>query len=238
LQDSDALNSIKHSLDRIEALVSDLAKNGLNREIQHRWIIEAADYIHTNLVDAVEFLNKPYMYSEALKGVSVVDGIFAEFGVFNGESINIIARLAPNSIIFGFDSFEGLREDWRGQTAVKGSFSLQGRTPPVEKNVRLVKGWFHETLPQFLHLIPKKPFSFIHVDCDTYEATKTILDCAGSRIVRGTIIIFDEYFGYRGWKNGEFKAWKDFVSEHNLVYRYRGFHAEQVVIEVVNRPGF
>ena len=233
MQDLDTLVSIKQSLDRIEGLVSDLTKMSLHRELEQRWITEAADYVNVNLVDAIEFLNKPYMYSEALKRISIKDGIIAEFGVFQGWSINLLARLAPHCLIFGFDSFEGLMEDWKGQTAVKGSFSLQGNQPSVESNVRLIKGWFHETIPRFLDLVPNKPFSFIHVDCDTYEATKTVLEYAELRIVKGTIIIFDEYFGYRGWKNGEFKAWQEFVKKNKLAYVYRGFHTEQVVIEVL-----
>lgn len=74
--------------------------------------------------------------------------LILEFGVWVGNSINNIARFYPDRWIFGFDSFEGLPEDWSG-LFVKGSFDLQGRLPKVRPNVFLVKGWFSDSIPQF-----------------------------------------------------------------------------------------
>jgi hypothetical protein len=218
---------------RLETLATRYTAPSLASEVQRRWISEAADYIHEHLGEAIEFLNRPYMHFQATKDISVFDGIIAEFGVFQGESINNLARILPDKIIYGFDSFEGLREDWKGQTASKGAFSLHGQLPEVETNVHLIKGWFDETLPNFLDTNLRKPFSLLHIDCDTYEATKTILDIAGDRIVSGTIVIFDEYFGYRGWKCGEFKAWAEFVKSRALKYKYRGFYSEKVYVRVL-----
>jgi hypothetical protein len=39
-------------------------------------------------------------------------GLILEFGVFSGNSINIIADKFPLRTIYGFDSFEGLPEEW------------------------------------------------------------------------------------------------------------------------------
>jgi tRNA G46 methylase TrmB len=41
-----------------------------------------------------------------------LDGIYVEMGVCNGRTINFIAALNPEKIIYGFDSFEGLPEAW------------------------------------------------------------------------------------------------------------------------------
>lgn len=35
-----------------------------------------------------------------------------EFGVWEGKSINVIAKLMPKYLVYGFDSFFGLEEDW------------------------------------------------------------------------------------------------------------------------------
>ena len=81
------------------------------------------------------------------------NGLWLEFGVYAGGTINRIARCANGAIVYGFDSFEGLPEAWtgrieswdttgaqRGSTYGPGTFSLGGVLPPVADNVRLVKG--------------------------------------------------------------------------------------------------
>jgi hypothetical protein len=80
----------------------------------------------------------------ALRSISN-QGLICEFGVFEGESINYIAKKLPNRSIFGFDSFEGLPEDWRTNFE-HGAFSTGGRLPQVQQNVTLLKGWFDATL--------------------------------------------------------------------------------------------
>lgn len=145
-----------------------------------------------------------------------------EFGVRKGETVNLIAEAFPNKFIYGFDSFEGLPEDWRYDSRFdlqKGAFNLNGYLPPVRKNVRLIKGWFNETLPEFVKSHPE-PCAFIHVDCDIYSSTKTIFDNLKNQIVSGTVIAFDEYFNYPGRQQGEYKALMEFVAENNLEFEY------------------
>jgi hypothetical protein len=74
-------------------------------------------------------------------------------------------------------------------------------------------------LPEFLRESSDKT-AFIHIDCDIYSSTKTIFDNLVKHIVPGTIIIFDEYFGYYEWKQNEFKAFQEFVEKNNVSYEY------------------
>ena len=55
------------------------------------------------------------------------------------------------------------------------------------------------------------------------------------RIKIGTIIIFDEYIGYPGWKNGEFLAFQEIVEEYGIKYKYLGVStgAASIVIEAI-----
>ena len=114
------------------------------------------------------------------------------------ETLNFIASLLPGQI-HGFDSFEGLPEDWR-QGHEKGTFAV-GHLPRVRPNVRLYKGWFEDTLPAFREQYPG-PVAFLHLDADLYSSTKTVLDILGEGIVPGTVIAFDEFFNYPGWRKG------------------------------------
>ena len=205
-------------------------------ELQRRAAIDSADYVQKCMEHAIA-LGSRYKLLDFAMSKMTVDGIVAEFGVWTGESINHIARTmsslrGSNMTVYGFDSFEGLKEDWRGNDSPKGAFSVGGRLPLVESNVTLVKGWFDETLPRFA-TENAKPFSFVHVDSDTFEAAETILRILGDRIIPGTVIVFDEYFGYRGWRVGEYKAWSNFVDSKKLAYEYLGFSTESVAVKIV-----
>jgi hypothetical protein len=200
------------------------------RELERRTAGECADYVQAKMPGALHFERKRDLWDHALAKREPL-GMVAEFGVWNGRSINHIAKRVAPALVHGFDSFEGLREDWSGWELPKGKFDRKGRMPGVEPNVRLVKGWFNETLPAFLSSQARR-FSFIHIDCDTYEASKEVLDQVGPWIAAGTVIVFDEYFGYRGWRLGEFKAWQDFVRSRGIDYDYVAFSLQSVSIRV------
>ena len=80
--------------------------------------------------------------------VVLEDGLFLEFGVYKGTSINFISSLIPDKKIYGFDSFEGLPEEWV-PSRPKGYFSTDGKLPEVNKNTTLVKGFFDKSIPEF-----------------------------------------------------------------------------------------
>ena len=137
--------------------------------------------------------------NHAFHKVSAADGMIAEFGVFSGRSVNMIAQHFSKSVVWGFDSFEGFERDWSptsfGVKVGKKTFDRRNTLPQVRDNVCLVKGFFHESLPTFLSQYHEN-FSFIHIDCDTYRGTKTIFELCEKQIVPGTVIVFDEFFEY------------------------------------------
>jgi hypothetical protein len=190
------------------------------RETIRRAVADSADYADSHMAQALCLRNIQKLWGHAFDA-RTPGGLIAEFGVWTGTSIGFFAALTGETV-YGFDSFEGLREDWKGWENPKGAFSLHGELPQVAANVKLVKGWFDDSLPPFLHA-HAEPFSFVHIDCDTYEATATVLSLAGDRLQKGTVVVFDEYFGYRGWRAGEFKAWQEFVAARGLRYEYLAF---------------
>jgi predicted O-methyltransferase YrrM len=160
-----------------------------------------------------------------------VDGLILEFGVRHGTSINQLAELT-NQNIYGFDSFEGLKESWHQE--FKGSYSTGGMLPEVRSNINLYQGWFDETLPIFLEK-NKGPIRLINIDCDTYQSTKIVLDLLSQRIQPGSIIIFDEYVGNQFWKQDEFKAFQEAVNKNKWNYQYLAcsFFTKQVIVKIV-----
>ncbi|MFZ0259275.1 MAG: class I SAM-dependent methyltransferase [Pseudolabrys sp.] len=168
--------------------------------------------------------------------IAIKDGLHLEFGVYKGDSINRFAGLSPDVIWYGFDSFEGLPEAWT-LGAKKGAFSVGGRLPPVRSNVRLIKGFFEDTLPGFIGEHRGAKIALMHVDCDLYSATKTIFANVADMLAPGTIIIFDELINYHGGREvGEFKAFMEFTAERKLSFEYVAYNrtGSQVAVRILD----
>jgi hypothetical protein len=192
---------------------------------------DSADYIEQNLGAAMLFHDKKSTRSYAMRNRSLPHALHLEFGVFKAESINHMSGLDPEAEFHGFDSFEGLQEDWAGYHMAKGHFNLEGRLPKVNDNVTLHKGWFDQTLPQFLDSTSCQ-IGFLHVDCDTYPSANYVLETLADRITVGTVVLFDEYLGYAGRRQGEYLAWQQWVKKHNATYEYLAFAPMQTLVKV------
>ena len=161
--------------------------------------------------------------------------MYLEFGVFEGASINFIARklrsMDPGALVFGFDSFRGLPEAWRsnsdvpgGLTFASGSFALE-KEPEVEGNVRLVRGWFNETLPAFLAGLAagsgnRDPWvQLLHVDCDLYSSALEVLRALAPFFRPRSIIIFDELVNFPHFESQELRALYDFFQDKPWKFR-------------------
>lgn len=148
-------------------------------------------------------------------------GWILEFGVATGRTLNQFAHWLPNKFVFGFDGFEGLPEDWTSR--MRRGFFARDTLPKVRNNCQLVVGWFDQTLPDFKkNKIKNGPIALLHVDCDLYSSTVTILNSLKDNIVPGTVIIFDEYINYPGWQLDEFRAWKEHCGMYGVSYEYIG----------------
>jgi hypothetical protein len=158
-------------------------------------------------------------------------GLALEFGVYSGTTLKIIAAARGGESVYGFDSFEGLPETWRSGYPA-GTFDMEGL--PDVPGAELIVGWFDDVLPGFLDAHPG-PVDLLHVDCDLYSSTKTVLDLVGPRLRPGSIVVFDEYFNYSGWQEHEHRAWLEHVEKTGLRFEYRAYTIdhEQVVVQVI-----
>jgi hypothetical protein len=104
--------------------------------------------------------------------------LYLEFGVFEGYSIRYFSErfTHPDSRFVGFDSFEGLPEQWEDKA--KGHFSTAGAIPAIaDPRVSFRKGWFSQTLPAFLKGLQgtrpagRSPQVVVHFDADLYSST-------------------------------------------------------------------
>jgi len=190
-------------------------------DLQLRAKAQSLDYIEAHMRDALIFRDRWDLLLFAAREAPV-KGLMLECGVGDGASLRYVAgRIARE--FHGFDSFEGLPEHWSGTFERKGKFGRGGTLPPVPANATLHKGWFEETLPRFLASVPDQPVAFLHVDCDIYSSTATVLKMLGPRLGAGSVLVFDEYFNYPNWQRHEWRAFQEFVRDTGTSYRYLGF---------------
>jgi hypothetical protein len=208
-------------------------------QILNKSISDSADFAIKNFSDAMYFHKDEDLWSYVANKFSEYPKtqsdkiIIAEFGVWKGRSINFFARRLPNSPVFGFDSFVGFAQDWSGTGIRKGDFSLFEKLPKVESNVSLIKGWFEETLTNFVDQLNGSQILILHMDADIYEPTHFVLNSLSKNIRRGTIVVFDQFFGYFNFQSHEFRAWHEFSSSKSLEYSYIAFTGKQVAIEIL-----
>lgn len=208
-----------------------LREQDLGYILQKRATESSADYVVSHMKNVDSTTSQIELLTLAMKHVDLTKGrLVCEFGVFTGTTINHIASLVPENI-YGFDSFEGLPERWRDGYK-KGAFTLNA-LPKVRSNVTLIKGWFDQTLPPFIQQ-HKEPIGLLHVDCDLYSSTRIIFEQLAPQICPGCVIVFDEYFNYPGWEEGEYKAFQEFIKTSGLGYDYIGFNRlhEQVAVKI------
>ena len=168
---------------------------------------------------------------KAYEAISLQHGLILEFGVRNATSIRQLASFTSKPI-YGFDSFEGLPEDWHQES--KEVYSTKGKIPKVPPHVTLIPGWFDQTLPLFLGK-HEGDIALMNIDCDIYSSTKTVLDLLSPRIKKGTIILFDEYIGNLHWEKDEHKAFMECIDSYQWKYEYVCYSAytKQVVVKIV-----
>lgn len=169
------------------------------------------------------------------------DALVLDLGVWIGWSTRLTAD-ASGRPVYGFDTFEGLVEDWQidDQLVIKrGTFSLteplakrfitdtgvtlrDGIPPALGRDVQFIKGSTYDTLEPFLASKPAAPIALFHMDLDTYESCLHALETCKDRFVEGSILVFDEYLV----TNGEMRAFYEFQSKYGLQWRYRAWGLE------------
>ena len=201
----------------------------LSHQIKKRALEESLEFIDKNMPNALCFTPSPkerlldYALSQITK-----KGDILEFGVRAGESITHIANKLRGTTIHGFDSFEGLPEDWAGHEFLKNDFTQDGKIPTVPKNVILHKGWFEKTIPEY-NKNNDNDIAFINLDCDIYSSTKTVFDELENKIKNGTIILIDDFFNYRNWQQHQYKAFQEFIENNDVKFEYLAFNGKQGV---------
>lgn len=146
----------------------------------------------------VPLTTKPDLHGFAAKHVGLdAAATYLEFGVASGVSLARFAGLFtnPNARLFGFDSFRGLPADWFvGNSGVlpKGTFDQGGNAPPTaDRRISYIKGWFQNTVPEFLEANRLAAPVLVHFDADLYESTFFLLASLWPRVPSYSFVMDD-----------------------------------------------
>jgi len=123
--------------------------------------------------------------------------IYLEFGVASGKSFSWWLQHNSNysSLFRGFDTFEGLPENWGGYEKGAMAFDLPDINDP---RASFFKGLFQETLNHFIlkshmELADNNYTKIIHLDADLYSSTAFVLSQLYPYLKKGDLILFDEF---------------------------------------------
>jgi hypothetical protein len=151
------------------------------------------------------------LFREALRHVKGDAPLYLEFGVYKGETLNWWCEnlSTPGAHFVGFDSFEGLPEDWSWHTKA-GTFAVDSVPEPPDPRASFVVGWFDDTVPDFK--LPAHDQLIVNVDSDLYSSAVLVLSTMEPYLVPGTLIYFDELSEV----DHELRAWREFLDRTGL----------------------
>jgi hypothetical protein len=144
---------------------------------------------------------------------------YLEFGVASGNSMRQWLQIndREDSRFYGFDSFQGLPEDWRVGQKSQGDFATGGIPPDIQDpRLTFVPGWFNQTLRPFLQDFAPRSQLVLHMDADLYSSTLYVLTTLDPVLPKGTVLVMDD-----------FNAVDDFAALHHYC---RAFSREWIVL--------
>ena len=171
-----------------------------------------------------------------IRNLSLVDkfkhikGDVIECGTWKGGMIGGIATMLQDQkrTYFLCDSYEGLPPakeidgkaaiDWQNDTTsehyldnctAEENDAHSAMKLSKASEYRILKGWFDKTL---LTLDDGQTFAILRLDGDWYESTMTCLEILFPKVVKGGIIIIDDYYTWEGCT----KAVHDYLSKYKL----------------------
>ncbi|MDH5603671.1 MAG: TylF/MycF family methyltransferase [Cyclobacteriaceae bacterium] len=169
---------------------------------------------------------------ELYKRITDLPGHIVECGVFKGNSLfrfasfRDIVETTYSRKIIGFDVFGDFpatqfNDDKKYlekfiSAAGSKSITVEELRRVLEykniENVELVKGDITATVPQYCKENAHLKIALLHLDVDIYEPAVTILENLFDKVVKGGVIMFDDY----GTFPGETKAVDDFFKDYKV----------------------
>jgi hypothetical protein len=199
------------------------------------WDIENSFYLQSSLSRIGKLISQYEIYKKIIH----LPGDIVELGVFKG--VSAVRLLSFRNILennfsrkfYGFDTFSKFPKQKKNydKLFVK-KWELQAGHPWSNKkiqfflkkkfkNFRLIKGNILNTIPTFLKTNNCK-IALLHLDLDVYEATKFAINNFFPKVVKGGIIMVDDYNSEVGATN----AINEFITKKKIIIKRLKFNAK------------
>lgn len=201
------------------------------------------DYLQSPFLPCVykQSAGRLFYFRQMFERIKNFPGDIVECGVSTGHGIlyfSLLCELTGNErAIWGFDSFSGFPASTDPDRKADSTFQMQshdyasppemvmkvlsdGRVSPhfVANSIRLVKGYFDQTLDSYHGEI-----ALLHLDCDLYESYITCLNKLYPKMKPGGIIMFDEYedSDFPGAKRAIDEFFQDKIEKPEIYHEYQ-----------------
>ena len=186
-------------------------------------------------------LGKLLAHYEIYKKIASLPGHVVECGVYKGASMirwatfRDVTESTFSRKIIGFDAFgpfptSSLKNE--DDVTFTEKFEAAGgdgitldearavfRHKNMNENVDFIQGDVHQTIPRWLEENTQGRIALLHLDMDVYEPTKVALEHLWSRVVRGGVVVIDDYNAV----GGATQAVDEFLADKGIVLQKHGF---------------
>ncbi|MEM9077490.1 MAG: TylF/MycF/NovP-related O-methyltransferase [Bacteroidota bacterium] len=218
--------------------------NNYKVDLSKKWDYENGFFLTCETGRIGKFLN----HLEIYKKIVDLPGDILEFGVYKGTSLvrlisfRDLLEHSNSRKIIGFDAFGKFPDELSLQSdrdfvekfEDAGGFGVSKEELEMHlknkgtTNFQLIEGDINDSLPAFLENHPALKISLLHIDVDVYEPTKVILDLLWDKIVKGGILMLDDY----GTVAGETKAVDEFFDQADVkIHKPKYYHIPSYVIK-------
>jgi len=195
-----------------------------------QWDFENGFYYTSHVTRIAKLVAQYELYRQIIE----FPGQIVECGVYKGASL--IRLLTYREMlehpfsrkVIGFDAFGAfpLTHDEKDDAFIE-KFEKQGGKGLTKvaleqilerkrfQNYELVEGDINETVPAYLEHHPELRLALLHIDVDVYQPTRVILETLFDRVVKGGLIVLDDY----GTVAGETRAVDEFIRGTGLEVR-------------------
>jgi hypothetical protein len=169
---------------------------------------------------------------ELYKKIVDLPGAVVECGIFKGNSFYRLAHFRDllesrySRKLIGFDVFGSFpKTDFESDKKYLDAFTNSAGDQSIElneinkvmdykkiENYELIKGDINKTIPEYCKNNEHLKIALLHIDVDVYEPSVTILENMYDKVVRGGVLMFDDY----GTFPGETKAIDEFFLDKGL----------------------
>jgi hypothetical protein len=175
-------------------------------------------------------LAKIIAHYELYKMITELPGAIVECGIYKGVSLTRFSTFRhafendDARKIIGFDAFGKFPKhgDATDERFIQHFEDVGGDGLSVEvieeimankgfKNIELISGDICKTVPKYCERHPELKIALLHIDVDVYAPTVAILENMFSKVVRGGLIVLDDY----GTIAGETRAVDEFLAKQD-----------------------